>query len=183
MDQPAHDFYLVASSRFQKKEITSVAVLSYIGGDGSSPPGLPPPPIGWAWSLNQFRSYRWNLTASAARPNPQGSYHYGSINITRTIKLANSPGKIGGKLRYGLNGISHTDPETPIKLAQYFGVADKVFKYNLIKDDPPQDPAQLTQDTNVLNVTHRDYIEIILQNHETAIQSYHLDGYSFFAVA
>ncbi|MBF6085340.1 hypothetical protein IU485_28710 [Nocardia cyriacigeorgica] len=40
------------------------------------------------------RSFRWNLTASAARPNPQGSYHYGQINITRTIMVLVSRGHI-----------------------------------------------------------------------------------------
>ncbi|XWS28216.1 hypothetical protein CRYUN_Cryun25bG0047000 [Craigia yunnanensis] len=35
----------------------------------------------------------------------------------------------------------------------------------------------------VLNLTHRTFIEIIFENRENAIQSYHLSGYSFFAVA
>ncbi|KAK9120933.1 hypothetical protein Syun_018550 [Stephania yunnanensis] len=38
-----------------------------------------------------------NLTASGPRPNPQGSYHYGLINTTRTIILANSAGQVNGK--------------------------------------------------------------------------------------
>ncbi|KAG6599441.1 L-ascorbate oxidase-like protein, partial [Cucurbita argyrosperma subsp. sororia] len=65
--------------------------------------------------LNQFRTFRWNLTASAARPNPQGSFRYGSINITRTIKLVNSFGNVDGKLRYAINGVSHVETETPLK--------------------------------------------------------------------
>lgn len=36
---------------------------------------------------------------------------------------------------------------------------------------------------NVINATFRTYIEIIFENHEKTIQSYNLDGYSFFAVA
>ncbi|KAF7826863.1 L-ascorbate oxidase-like protein [Senna tora] len=41
------------------------------------------------------------------------------------------------KLRYALNGVSHVDPETPLKLAEYYGVGDKVFKYILMSDEPP----------------------------------------------
>ncbi|KAI7992683.1 hypothetical protein LOK49_LG12G00845 [Camellia lanceoleosa] len=36
---------------------------------------------------------------------------------------------------------------------------------------------------NVLNATFRNFVEIILENHEKTIQTWHLDGYSFFAVA
>ncbi|PHT24535.1 L-ascorbate oxidase -like protein [Capsicum baccatum] len=86
--------------------------------------------------MNQFRSYRWNLTASAARPNPQGSYHYGKINITRTLKIVNTRSQVDGKLRFSLNGISHANAETPFKLAEYFGVGEKVFKYDLMSDEP-----------------------------------------------
>ncbi|PKI65593.1 hypothetical protein CRG98_013986 [Punica granatum] len=122
------------------------------------------------------------LFTCAARPNPQGSYHYGQINITRTIKLVNSATKLNGKLRYAINGVSHLNSETPLKLAEYFGAADKVFKYNVISDDP-KEVNLVTVESNVLNVTFRTFVEIILENHEKSIQSWHLDGYSFFAVA
>ncbi|KAF2594574.1 hypothetical protein F2Q70_00043015 [Brassica cretica] len=89
----------------------------------------------------------WNLTASAARPNPQGSYHYGKINITRTIKLVNTQGKVDSKLS------SHIDPETPLKLAEYFGVTDKVFKYDSISDNPTSDQIKnIKIEPNVLNI-------------------------------
>ncbi|KAK4763288.1 hypothetical protein SAY86_009056 [Trapa natans] len=184
-DKEPKDYYVVASTRFTKEVLTATGIISYAGAKGPASPQLPAAPEGWAWSLNQFRSFRWNLTASAARPNPQGSYHYGEINITRTIKLVNSAGKdAGGKLRYAINGVSHTNPATPLKLAEYFGVADKVFKYNLISDDPKEaDSPVMTPQPNVLNITFRTFVEIILENHENTIQSWHLNGYSFFAVA
>ncbi|KAL2344641.1 hypothetical protein Fmac_005926 [Flemingia macrophylla] len=182
-DQQPRDYFMVASTRFTKHVLTATRVIRYTNGVGPASPQLPPAPEGWAWSLNQFRSFRWNLTASAARPNPQGSYHYGQINITRTIKLVNSFSRAGGKLRYGLNGVSHVDPDTPLKLAEYFGVADQVFKYNLIGDQPPPTLRDLVVAPNVLNATFRDYIEIILENPTKVPQSYNLDGYSFFAVA
>ncbi|KAK8637699.1 hypothetical protein V6N13_136166 [Hibiscus sabdariffa] len=155
---------------------------SYSNGKGEASPELPPAPVGWAWSLNQFRTFRWNLTASAARPNPQGSYHYGAINITRTIRLVNSVSRANGKLRYGFNGVSHTDPATPLKLVEYFNMADKVFKYDVMKDEPEK-VTDLSVQPNVVNMTFRNFVEIIFENHEKSIQSYHLDGYSFFAVA
>ncbi|XP_052481942.1 L-ascorbate oxidase homolog [Gossypium raimondii] len=182
-DQEPKDYFVVASTRFTKREVTATGVIRYTNGKGAPSPKLPPPPVGWAWSLNQFRTFRWNLTASAARPNPQGSYKYGSVNITRTIKLANTAQKVDGKLRYAINGASYVEPTTPLKLAEYYGVADKVFKYDTISDDPPAEITKVTMEPVVLNLTHRNFMEIIFENRETAIQSYHLCGYAFFAVA
>ncbi|XP_009384956.2 L-ascorbate oxidase homolog [Musa acuminata AAA Group] len=181
-NQEPKDYYMVASTRFTKYMRTATGIIRYAGSSVPPSPELPAGPVGWAWSFNQWRSFRWNLTASAARPNPQGSYHYGSINITRTINLASSVGLVNGKRRFALNGASHVESPTPLKLAEYYGVADKVFKYNTIGDEPPESSATITVAPNVLNATFRDYIEIILENPERSIQSYHLDGYSFFAV-
>ncbi|XP_068641136.1 L-ascorbate oxidase homolog isoform X2 [Aristolochia californica] len=176
-------YYMVASSRFTKYDLNSVALIGYEGAPAETPsPVLPPSPTGWAWSLNQFRSFRWNLTASAARPNPQGSYHYGGINITRTIKIANAAGTVDGKLRYAINGVSFVHPATPLKLAEYFGVTDKIFQYDVIGDEPPAKVDNIKVDTIVLNATFRNFVEIVFENHEKSIQSWHIDGYSFFAV-
>ncbi|XP_076883956.1 L-ascorbate oxidase homolog [Bidens hawaiensis] len=187
-DQPPKDYYLVVSSRFGKQSHSTVATVRYAGSNSPASEELPPPPpektAGFAWSINQFRSFRWNLTASAARPNPQGSYHYGQINITRTIKLVNSRSYIDGKLRFALNGVSHIDPKTPLKLTEYFGVGDKDFKYDIIGDEPPADiEKNIKVAPNVLNATYRNFVEIIFENHENTMQTYHFDGYSFFAVA
>ncbi|KAF8041149.1 hypothetical protein BT93_B3158 [Corymbia citriodora subsp. variegata] len=184
-DKDPRDYYMVASTRFTKSVLTATGIIRYTNGNGApASPVLPAAPEGWAWSLNQFRSFRWNLTASAARPNPQGSYHYGQINITRTIKLVNSASSVGGKLRYGINGVSHVNLPTPLKLAEYYGIANKVFKYDSIPDEPLLEKANLvTLAPNVMNITFRTFVEIILENHEKSIQSWHLDGYSFFAVA
>ncbi|CAL9078316.1 unnamed protein product [Musa textilis] len=181
-NQEAKDYYMVASTRFTKYSLAATGIIRYAGSVVPPSPELPKAPVGWAWSLNQWRSFRWNLTASAARPNPQGSFHYGGINITRTIRLASSVGLVDGKRRFALNGVSHVDSPTPPKLAEYYGIADKVFKYDSISDDPPATEAPITVAPNVLNATFRDYIEIILENPERSIQCYHLDGYSFFAV-
>ncbi|OVA17140.1 Multicopper oxidase [Macleaya cordata] len=183
-DQEPKDYYMVASTRFIKEILSATGIIRYENGKGPASPVLPEAPTGLVWSLNQFRSFRWNLTASAARPNPQGSYHYGGINITRTIKIVNSASTVDGKLRYAINGVSHTNTQTPLKLAEYYEVPNKVFKYNLISDVPTaESETKITVTPNVLNATFRDFVEIILENHEKSIQSWHLDGYSFFAVA
>ncbi|KAL3654008.1 L-ascorbate oxidase [Castilleja foliolosa] len=183
-DETPKDYYLVASTRFTKTVLTSTATIRYAGSNTPADPALPEPPTGWAWSLNQFRSFRWNLTASAARPNPQGSYHYGKINITRTIRIVNSASTVDGKLRYAVNGVSHVNPETPLKLAEYFGMADKFFKYDIIQDEPAANVGdKITIAPNVLNGTFRNFVEIIFENHEKSVQSWHLSGYSFFPVA
>lgn len=183
-DKDPNDYYMVASTRFAKEELVSTGIIRYTNSINKPSDVLPKAPEGWAWSLNQFRTFRWNLTASAARPNPQGSYHYGQINITRTIKFVNSATKETDKLLYAINGVSHINPATPLKLAQYYQLPeDKVFKYNLISDEPPVEGAKITQAPNVMNITFRTFVEIIFENHENNIQSWHLDGYSFFAVA
>ncbi|CAA7389698.1 unnamed protein product [Spirodela intermedia] len=182
-DQKPRDYYMVASTRFTKYHLAATGVIRYAGANKPPSPDLPPAPVGWAWSLNQWRSFRWNLTASAARPNPQGSYHYGSINITRTVKLANSVGTVGGKTRYAINGASFESGPTPLKLAEYFGIQKKAFQYDVIADDPPKDlEKSIKVAPIVLTATFRTFIEIILENPTRSLQSYHLDGYSFFPV-
>ncbi|TYI12829.1 hypothetical protein ES332_A08G015800v1 [Gossypium tomentosum] len=183
-DQDPEDYYVVASTRFTRRQVTATGIIRYKKGKGPASSELPPPPVGWAWSLNQFRTFRWNLTARAAIPNPQGSYKYGAINITRTIKLANTASEVDGKFRYALNGVLHDNEfKTPLKLAEYFNIAKKEFEYDTIPDNPPEKTETIQVKPIVPNITHRHFVEIIFENQETAIQSYHLSGYSFLAVA
>ncbi|KAG5102394.1 hypothetical protein JHK84_047363 [Glycine max] len=64
---------------------------------------------------------RWNVSASGARPNPQGSFRYGSINVTDIYVLKNKPlEKINGKRRATLSGNSFVNPSTPIRLADQY---------------------------------------------------------------
>ena len=119
------------------------------------------------------------MTANAARPNPQGSFHYGTIKATRTLVLANSVGKINGKVRYGVNKVSYVNPDTPLKLADYYNIPG-VFNLNTIKDAPPSGP--LVYGTSVVGLALHDFVEIIFQNNEKTLQSWHLDGHDFFVV-
>ncbi|XP_010266098.1 PREDICTED: L-ascorbate oxidase homolog [Nelumbo nucifera] len=179
-DQPAQDYYIAVSTRFTSVVLTTTAILHYsnsVGRVSGSPPAGPTFQIDW--SLNQALSIRTNLTASGPRPNPQGSYHYGLINITRTIRLANSAGLINGKQRYAVNGVSFVPADTPLKLADYFKIGG-VFRLGSISDNPTGGQRYL--DTSVMPADFRAFVEIVFENHESIVQSWHLDGYSFFVV-
>ncbi|XP_044509889.1 L-ascorbate oxidase homolog [Mangifera indica] len=179
-DQPGQDYYIVVSSRFTSQVLTTTGVLHYSNSAGpvsGPPPGGPTIQIDW--SLNQARSIRTNLTASGPRPNPQGSYHYGLINTTKTIRIASSAGQVNGKQRYAINSVSYVSPDTPLKLADYFKI-DGVFRVGSVSENPTGGGIYL--DTAVMQVDYRAFIEIVFQNYEDIIQSYHLDGYSFWVV-
>ncbi|KAJ0575054.1 putative L-ascorbate oxidase [Helianthus annuus] len=180
-NQPVKDYYVVVSSRFTRRVLTTTAILHYrnskIGVSGP-PPGGPTTQI--AWSLMQARSLRWNLTASGPRPNPQGSYHYGMIKPSRTIILSNSAPWINGKQRYAVNGVSFVAGDTPLKLADYFNIGG-VFSIGSISDKSYNgNNAYLA--TSVMHADFRSFAEIVFQNWEDTVQSWHIDGYSFFVV-
>ncbi|XP_027086191.1 L-ascorbate oxidase homolog [Coffea arabica] len=179
-NQPARDYYIVVSSRFTSHVLTTTAVLHYKNSFtrvSGPPPGGPT--IDIASSLSQARSIRWNLTASAPRPNPQGSYHYGLIKPSRTIILANSAPYINGKLRYAVNGVSYVPADTPPKLADYFKIGG-VFNLGSMPDKPSWGNAYFA--TAVMHADYRAFIEIVFQNWENTVQSWHIDGFNFFVV-
>uniref|UniRef100_A0A7C9E9Z5 Ferroxidase n=1 Tax=Opuntia streptacantha TaxID=393608 RepID=A0A7C9E9Z5_OPUST len=186
MDQDARsDYYIVASPRFVNSSAWSkaigVAVLHYSNSQGPASGPLPDPPneLDPTYSMTQARSIRRNLTASGARPNPQGSFRYGEITVTDVYMIVNRPAElINGKWRTTLNGISYFTPSTPLKLAQQFDVPG-VYKLDF-PNRPMNRPSRV--DTSVINTTYKGFVEIILQNSDTTVQTYHLDGYAFFVV-
>lgn len=187
MDQNASsDYYVVASARFVNQtvwqRVTGVAILHYSNSKGKASGPLPDPPsdaFDNSFAVNQALSIRQNGTASGARPNPQGSFHYGSINVTDVYILRSLPPTIiDGKLRGSFNGISFVNPDTPIRLADKFNVK------GAYKLDFPNKPLTrpLRLDRSIINATYKGFIEIVLQNNDTVPQSFHMDGYSFFVV-
>lgn len=119
------------------------------------------------------------MTANAARPNPQGSYHYGKIPLSRSFVLANSAPIIAGKQRYAVNRVSYINPDTPLKLADHFNISG-VFSLNSIQSFPSDGSPYLA--AAVLPASLHDFIEIVFQNNENTMQSWHLDGYDFWVV-
>ncbi|WVZ25247.1 hypothetical protein V8G54_003791 [Vigna mungo] len=184
LNGPIADYAIIASSRFTGPNLlNTTAILRYAGSNTQSPIPLPqgPPTNDVQWSMEQARTIRLNLTANAARPNPQGSFHYGTIPVVRTLILANSEAEIDGKLRYAVNGISHVNPNTPLKLADWYNIPG-VFDLNTIKDVPPPEGTPAKLGTSVIGFTLHDFVEIVFQNNENYIQSWHMDGSSFYAV-
>ncbi|KAI9113525.1 hypothetical protein K1719_015452 [Acacia pycnantha] len=180
LNQPPKDYYIVASTRFSKQSFTTTAVLHYTNSHSPASGPLPaPPPAEYHWSMQEARTYRWNLTANAARPNPQGSFHYGMITPTKTIVLANSAPLINGKLRYAVNKVSYVNPDTPLKLADYFNIPG-IFDVDKMQITPSNGPAFTA--TSVLQSSHHDFLEIVFQNNENTLQSWHLDGYDFWVI-
>ncbi|GLT52650.1 hypothetical protein SLA2020_259780 [Shorea laevis] len=179
-DQAPQDYYVVVSTRFTTRVLTTTAILHYSNShNGVSGPVPPGPTTNIASSLHQARTIRWNLTASGPRPNPQGSYHYGMINPTRTIMLANSAPYINGKQRYAVNSVSYVQPDTPLKLADYFNIPG-VFYPGSMPTSPSSGNAYLQ--TSVMASNFREFVEIVFQNWEDTVQSWHIDGYSFWVV-
>ncbi|OAY84542.1 L-ascorbate oxidase [Ananas comosus] len=190
-DRPPRDYHIAVSTRFLNPILAGSAVLHY---SNSRETVSGPLPTGQRyridWSLSQARSirhtisfvskHRTNLTASGPRPNPQGSYHYGSINVTRTIRIANSKSTVNGKERYAVNGVSFVDTDTPLKLADYFNISG-VFRVGSIPDAPPA-PSPVRLDTAVMHGDYHAFVEIVFENTEYVVQSWHLDGYNSFVV-
>lgn len=131
------------------------------------------------WLLMEVMFDRLNVSAGAARPNPQGSFKYGQITVTDVYVIVNRPPeKIDGRLRATLNGISFLPPSTPLKLAQQYNISG-VYKLDFPKRPMNRHPKV---DTSVMNGTYKGFMEIIFQNSDTIVKSYHLDGYAFFVV-
>lgn len=180
LDQPPKDYYMVASTRFTRRVLSASAILHYSSSTTQVNGTLPPPPVfGRSFSVEQARTFRWNLSSNAARPNIQGSFHYGRIPINRTFVFANSLTQINGKLRCAVNGVSHVNPATPLKLADYYNISG-VFSTGSIQDVPSDGPARL--DAAVVKTDYHAFVEIVFQNNERSLQSWHLDGYDFWVV-
>ncbi|KAH7443154.1 hypothetical protein KP509_02G022600 [Ceratopteris richardii] len=178
-NQPSADYYMVASTRFTTPVLNGIGVVHYSNSGTKVSGPLPPgPTVEIGYSLNQFRTITWNLTANAARPNPQGSFHYGMINVTETAVLEGASTAINGKQRYAVNSISYVNPDTPLKLADYFNIGG-VFSMNF-----PRNPSggSAFLGVFVLNTVYRGFLELVFQNDENIVQSWHIDGYTAFIV-
>ncbi|XP_038704166.1 L-ascorbate oxidase homolog [Tripterygium wilfordii] len=179
-DQPPQNYYIVVSTRFTSQVLNATSFFRYSNSAGTV---SGPPPVGLTTqidlSLEQARSLRRNLTASGPRPNPQGSYHYGMINTTRTIRLQNSAPVINGKQRYAVNSVSFIPADTPLKLADYFKISG-VFNPNSIPYSPTGAGAYLQ--TSVMAADFRGYVEIVFENYEDTVESWHIDGHNLFVV-
>ena len=102
------------------------------------------------------------------------------INVTRTLLLYGSAPLIDGKQRYAVNGISYLAPDTPLKLADYFNLRG-VFGLGSLPDSPAG-PSFASLGAAVVAADFHAFFEIVFQNNEGIVNSWHVDGYSFFVV-
>ncbi|MFS7914347.1 putative laccase [Helianthus anomalus] len=77
---------------------------------------------------------------------------------------------------YTLSGISFFNPKTPIRLADEYKVKG-VYELDL-PTEPLAGPPKM--ETSAINGTYRRFMEVILQNIERKMHSYHIDRYAFF---
>lgn len=87
---------------------------------------------------------------------------------------------MNGKQRYAVNRVSYIVPDTPLKLADYFNISG-VLNFKAIQDLPPGGSASFG--SPLISASLHDFYEIVFQNNENTIQSWHLDGYDFWVVA
>ncbi|KAI3966076.1 hypothetical protein MKW92_040613 [Papaver armeniacum] len=171
-------YYMVASSRFMEPELVGVALIHYPGSLvlplDPIPPG--PDPFDYEFSMGQADSIRLDLAVGAARPNPQGSFKYGQINITRTIILENGLTMVGDGRRFTVNGVSFVNGDTPLKLADYFQLQD-IIAPDKFPDAPDNRPYAVG--SSLIDAQYRKFIHIVFQNPRPSLQTWHMDGYNF----
>ncbi|XP_040968278.1 monocopper oxidase-like protein SKU5 isoform X2 [Gossypium hirsutum] len=186
-DQEEQDYYIVAAPKQINATGTSnligVAVLRYgnsvIPPRGALPPG--PDPFNIQFSVNQAKSIRWNLTAGAARPNPQGSFNVSNVTLSQSFILQSSVVEIDGEFRYTVNNVSYVTPETPLKLADAFASGGNGV-YVLDKFSTNSSNVEAVNGVFVASGIHHGWIELVLKNDLDFIHTWQLDGYSFFVV-
>ncbi|KAM6584351.1 hypothetical protein CsatB_011353 [Cannabis sativa] len=185
-DQDASDFYIVAEPRFfyngSEYSRYGVAILHY---DNSTTPAMGPLPNGpypfdIESSINQAKSIRWNMTTGAARPNRQGSFNVTHVTISQTFTFTASKAEIGGVPRYTVNNVAYLTPKTPLKLADHFSNTSGVFELDKFPTNSTN-PVPV-EGTFVATGNHRDWVELVFENWSDEMDSWHLDGFSFYVV-
>ncbi|KAF5188573.1 Monocopper oxidase-like protein sku5 [Thalictrum thalictroides] len=182
-NQPADkDYYMVATPTQVNSSIFGLGVLHYA--NSTTPPTGPypsgPSPTDREFSLNQAKSIRWNMTAGAARPNPQGTFNVRNVNLSQTFVLHGSMAEINGVPRYTVNNVSYFTPSTPLKLADLFSNGSGVYQLDTTPVNSTNKVA--VNRTSVVTGIHKGWIEIVLKNDLDVMDSWHLDGFGFFVV-
>ena len=120
------------------------------------------------------------MTAGAARPNPQGTFNVTNVTLSQTFILGASTAEIGGVPRYIVNNVSYLTPETPLKLADYLANTSGVFELDTFPTNSTN--SNTVQGTFVASGIHKGWIEIVFKNQLNVMDSWHLDGFSFYVV-
>ncbi|KAM1141011.1 hypothetical protein ACFX13_041753 [Malus domestica] len=185
-NQNAADYYMVASPKLvNTSEFTSlvgIGVLHYSNSVSQVSGPLPdgPDPFDLDFSVDQAKSIRWNLTAGAARPNPQGTFNVSNVTLSQTFILQSSVADLGDEPRYVVNNVSYRTPETPLKLADFYVNGTGVYQLDAFPTHYVNDDA--AYGVSVVTGIHKGWIEIVFMNTLDAMDSWHLDGFGFYVV-
>ncbi|KAF9597519.1 hypothetical protein IFM89_019433 [Coptis chinensis] len=123
---------------------------------------------------------RWNMTAGAARPNPQGTFNVTNVTISQTFVLHASTAEINGQKRYAVNNVSYLTPDTPLKLADQFLNGTGVYQLDAFPTNSINSDA--AYGTSVVTGNHKGWIEIVFKNDLNVMDAWHLDGFGFYVV-
>ncbi|MED6184764.1 hypothetical protein PIB30_050658 [Stylosanthes scabra] len=186
MNQTEADYYIVATPKLtttnDSSNLVGIAVLHYsnstIPVTGPLPTG--PDPFDVQFSRNQAKSVRWNLTAGAARPNPQGSFNVSNVTLSQTFILLGSLQEIRGLPRFAVNNVSYYTVDTPLKLADYFVNGTGVYQLDAFPHDSVN--ANASYGISVVSGIHKGWTEFVLKNNMNVIDTWHLDGFGLFLV-
>ncbi|KAL5142311.1 Monocopper oxidase-like protein SKU5 [Glycine soja] len=129
---------------------------------------------------HDHQTFMWNLTTGAARPNPQGMFHVTNVTIIETFILNASTTTIDGLSRYSVNNVSYLIPDTPLKLADFFSNRTGVYELDAFSKNTSN--ANVVHGVFIASALHKGWTEIVLENNLDIIDTWHLDGYSFFVV-
>ncbi|XP_038688872.1 monocopper oxidase-like protein SKU5, partial [Tripterygium wilfordii] len=185
-DQPDADYYIVASPKLlyttNSTSLVGLGVLHYSNSNtqvtGSLPSG--PDPFDLEFSIVQARSIRWNLTAGAARPNPQGTFNVTNVTLSQNFILQSSTSEIDGIPRYLINNVSYQSGNTPLKLADHFLNGSGVYQLDSFPGRSVS--ASAAYGVSVVTGNHKGWIELVFKNNLNAMDSWHLDGFGFHVV-
>ncbi|KAM0949599.1 putative L-ascorbate oxidase [Dioscorea sansibarensis] len=185
-NQQDSDYYIVATptqiDTTHSPDLSGLGVLHYMNSNSQASGPLPPGPnqLDRNFSINQAKSIRWNLTTGAARPNPQGTFNVTYVTISQTFVLNASEMIFNNTRHFTVNNVSYLTPSTPLKLADYFANGSGVYQLDAFPVASILN--ETAEGTFVASGIHKGWIELIFKNDNSFMDSWHLDGFGFYAV-
>ncbi|VAH31095.1 unnamed protein product [Triticum turgidum subsp. durum] len=117
-----------------------------------------------------------SATSMAPDPLPAGPPEQES---EWSMNQASSAAVVAGQRRYAVNGVSFVVPDTPLKLLDNYNIAN-VIEWDSVPERP--DGGAPRPGTPVVRLNLHEFVEVVFQNTENEMQSWHLDGYDFWVV-
>lgn len=102
------------------------------------------------------------------------------MTITQNFILKASTETFNGSSRHTVNNVSYLIPDTPLKLADYYSNGSGVYELDAYSKNTSN--VNAVRGVFVASAIHKGWMEILLKNNLDIIDTWHLDGYSFFVV-